>query len=143
MIRDQEGRQGYGPRQKNMAPLVKFASLPAKYAPKRKLIDFALPAWRTKLGEFVDQDLMSFINGLYQDKVFRTQKEFNDAYDHGVAELLNWTNKPMVLSAEDVESLEATHKNGGFDFVDPARLDKLLAKLKTHLETGEKGIFVY
>ena len=31
----------------------------------------------------------------------------------------------------------------GFDFIEPVKLDKLLTKMKAHLETGEKVIFVY
>ena len=127
----------------NKMATVKFATIPLKYAPKRKMVDFALPQWRNRFGEFTDQDLSSFINNLYQDKVFKTQKEFNDAYDMGVVELLNWQNKPMVLEREDIQSLEETHKNGGFDFIEPVKLDKLLIKMKAFLETGEKVIFVY
>ena len=122
---------------------VKFATIPLKYAPKRKMVDFALPQWRNKFGEFDDQDLTSFINNLYQDKVFKTQQEFNEAYDNRLLELLNWGNKPMVLAREDISSLEETHKGGGFDFIEPVKLDKLLIKMKAFLETGEKVIFVY
>jgi len=122
---------------------VKFATIPLKYAPKRKMVDFALPQWRNRFGEFTDQDLLSFINNLYQDKVFKTQKEFNEAYDNRLLELLNWDNKPMVLERQDIQSLEETHKNGGFDFIEPVKLDKLLTKMKAFLETGEKVIFVY
>jgi len=122
---------------------VKFATIPLKYAPKRKMVDFALPQWRNRFGEFTDQDLLSFINNLYQDKVFKTQQEFNEAYDNRLLELLNWDNKPMVLERQDIQSLEETHKNGGFDFIEPVKLDKLLTKMKAFLETGEKVIFVY
>jgi len=122
---------------------VKFATIPLKYAPKRKMVDFSLPQWRNRFGEFTDQDLSSFINNLYQDKVFKTQKEFNEAYDNRLLELLNWNNKPMVLEREDIQSLEETHKGGGFDFIEPVKLDKLLIKMKAFLETGEKVIFVY
>ena len=107
------------------------------------MVDFALPQWRNKFGEFDDQDLASFINNMYQDKVFKTQKEFNEAYDNRFLDLLNWRNKPMVLAREDIASLEATHRNGGFDFIEPVKLDKLLIKMKAYLETGEKVIFVY
>jgi hypothetical protein len=122
---------------------VKFATIPLKYAPKRKMVDFALPQWRNRFGEFTDQDLSSFINNLYQDKVFKTQKEFNEAYDNRFLELLYWGNKTMLLSREDILSLEETHKNGGFDFIEPAKLNKLFDKMKAFLETGEKVIFVY
>ena len=126
-----------------MARMVKFASMPLKYAPKRKMIDFALPKWRNKMGEFQDPDIEGFINTLYQDRTFKTRKEFNEAYDNRLLELLNWNNKPMVLEREDIQSLEETHKNGGFDFIEPVKLDKLLIKMKAFLETGEKVIFVY
>ena len=49
---------------------LKFACIPAKYAPKRKMIDFSLPKWRTKYGEFTHPDLTQWANSLYQSKVF-------------------------------------------------------------------------
>jgi hypothetical protein len=122
---------------------VKFATIPLKYAPKRKMVDFSLPQWRNKFGEFEDQDIASFINNIYQDRVFKTQKEFNEAYDNRLIELLHWRNKPMVLTPEDITSFEETHKNGGFDFIEPVKLDKLIMKMKAYLETGEKIVFVY
>jgi hypothetical protein len=47
-----------------------------KFAPKRKLIDFAMPKWRNKIGEFDSPD-----------KVFPVRAEFNRAYDEGCC---NW-----------------------------------------------------
>ena len=126
-----------------MAFLVKFASMPAKYAPKRKTVNFSLPKWRNKLGELEDQDVSSFINNLYQDRIFKTQKEFNDAYDNRHLDLLHWGNKPMILTREDVAVFETTHKNGAFDTTNPDIIDKILTKMKAHLETGEKILFVY
>ena len=68
--------------------MLKFATLPVKYAPKRKFIEFAKPKWHNKLGEFSDPDVLSWINNLYQDKVFKTPKDFNFtmrvSMDHGV-----------------------------------------------------------
>jgi hypothetical protein len=125
-----------------MAPLVKFASIPAKYAPKRKMVNFSLPQWRTKLGEFEDEDIGSFINNLYQDKVFKTSKEFNEAYDNRLLDLLHWRNKPMALTRDDITEFEEVHKNGAFDRTKPGAVDALLTKIKAHLATGEKVIFV-
>jgi hypothetical protein len=125
------------------ATIVKFAAIPLKYAPKRKLVDFSLPQWRNKLAEVDDQDVASFINGAYQDKVFKTAKEFNETYDAGLWDVLNWRNKPMVLDKDDITLFEEVHKNGGFDRVEPIKLDKLILKMKAMLETGEKVIFVY
>ena len=126
-----------------MAFLVKFASMPVKYAPKRKTVNFSLPKWRHKLGELEDQDVSSFINNLYQDRIFKTRKEFNDAYDNRLLDLLHWGNKPMILTREDVAVFETTHKNGAFDTTNPVIIDKILTKMKAHLETGEKILFVY
>jgi hypothetical protein len=123
--------------------MVKFASIPLKFAPKRKMIDFAMPKWRNKMGEFEDEDIASFINNIYQDRTFNTQKEFNDAYDNRLLDLLHWGNKPMILTREDITSFEEVHRNGAFDRVPPSTVDKLLIKMKAHLETGEKVIFVY
>ena len=124
--------------------MVKFACIPLKYAPKRKFIDFSLPAWRTKLGEFDHPDLNQWTNSLYQTKVFKTPKEFNEAYDLGHLETLYWRNKPMVLTKEDVEAFAAEHADGAFDdAVKPGVVEKLIAKMRASLETGEKVVFVY
>ena len=37
--------------------LAKFATVPIKYAPKRKFLEFAVPQWKNKLGEFSDPDV--------------------------------------------------------------------------------------
>ena len=128
--------------------LAKFATVPTKYAPKRKLIGFAAPQWKNKLGEFSDPDVLSWINRLYQDKAFPTQKEFNAAYDAAISmgvmpsEMVSWRNKPMVLSKEDVANFEEEFSGGAFDGSQTAA-QKTLAKMKAALETGEKVIFVY
>jgi hypothetical protein len=126
-----------------MTHLVKFACIPKQFAPKRKMVNFALPKWRAKMGEFDDVDLHSFVNNIYQAKVFTTRKEFNDAYDMRNTYMLFWDQKPMILSKEDVASFEETHKGEGFDHVKPEALDKLIRRMKTVLEGGEKVIFVY
>ena len=123
--------------------IVKFASIPMQYAPKRKLIDFSLPKWRNKLGEFQDDDIYSFINGIYQDRVFKTQKEFNETYDAGLVDQLNWRNKPMIFKKEDLVELEEAHRGSAFDRVEPIKIDKLITKMKAVFEFGEKVIFVY
>jgi hypothetical protein len=128
--------------------LAKFASIPIKYAPKRKVLEFAAPQWKNKLGEFSDQDVLSWVNRLYQDKAFPTQAEFNKAYDEGRAAGLSpgaavsWRNKTMVLTKEDVANFEEEFNGGGFDEAQIA-VEKTLKKMRAALETGEKVIFVY
>ena len=117
--------------------------MPLKYAPKRKTVNFSLPKWRNKLGEVEDEDVASFINSVYQDRTFKTQKEFNEAYDNRLLELLHWSNKPMILTRSDVTVFEEVHKNGAFDTIKPEVIDKLVAKMKACFETGEKVVFVY
>jgi hypothetical protein len=122
---------------------IKFATIPIKYAPKRKMVNFTAPQWRNKLAEIEDQDVLSFINSAYQDKVFPTQEAFNKAYDTRDTYTLHWGNKPMILTKEDVTVFEAVHLNGAFDQTKPGVIDKLITKMKAALETGEKVIFVY
>jgi hypothetical protein len=128
--------------------LVKFASIPIKYAPKRKFLEFAAPVWKNKLGEFSDPDVLSWINNLYQDKAFPTREAFNKAYDAaldaGVMPSTNvsWRNKTMVLTKEDVDNFEEEFKEGAFDGSQIAA-QKTLTKMRAALETGEKVIFVY
>jgi hypothetical protein len=127
---------------------AKFASIPTKFAPKRKLLEFAAPQWKNKLGEFSDPDVLSWINNLYQDKAFPTREAFNKAYDAaldagmmpsaGVA----WRNKTMVLSLADVDNFEEEFKAGAFEGSQTAAA-KTLQKMRAALETGEKVIFVY
>ena len=88
---------------------IKFACIPAQYAPKRKMIDFALPKWRTKLAEFNHPDLVQWAHDLYQTKVFPTREAFNEAYDLKL-DSLYWRNKPMILKAEDIAAFEAEHQ---------------------------------
>ena len=128
--------------------LVKFATVPIKYAPKRKFLEFAKPQWHNKLGEFSDPDVLSWINNLYQDKAFPTREAFNKAYDAaldagmmpsvGVA----WRNKTMVLSLADVDNFEEEFKGGAFEG-SQAAAEKTLKKMRAALETGEKVIYVY
>lgn len=122
--------------------MLKFATLPVKYAPKRKFIGFAMPQWKNKLGEFDHPDVISWVNNLYQEKTFKTPKDFNEAYDSGLTEVLFWRNKPMVLHKEDIENFEGEFKEGAFDDVKVA-VQKTLTKMKAALETGEKVIIVY
>jgi len=123
--------------------LAKFASIPIKYAPKRKFLEFAKPQWHNKLGEFSDPDVLSWINNVYQDKAFPTREAFNKAYDDAArpAEGVAWGNKTMVLTKEDVDNFEEEFKGGAFYPRDAAQ--KTLTKMKAALETGEKVIFVY
>ena len=123
--------------------LVKFATVPIKYAPKRKFLEFAKPTWHNKLGEFSDPDILSWINNVYQDKAFPTREAFNKAYDDAArpAEGVAWGNKTMVLTKEDVDNFEEEFKGGAFYPRDAVQ--KLVTKMRAALETGEKVIFVY
>ena len=128
--------------------LAKFATVPIKYAPKRKFLEFAKPQWHNKLGEFSDPDVLSWINNVYQEKAFPTRAEFNKAYDDAVAVGLmpsagvSWRNKTMVLTKEDVANFEEEFKGGAFEGSQTAA-QKTLTKMRAALETGEKVIFVY
>jgi hypothetical protein len=121
------------------APIVKFATIPVKYAPKRKMIDFSLPQWRYKFTETSNEDVLSWVRQVYQSKTFTTQADFNKAYDTRDTYMLRWDNKTMVLTAEDVSNFE--DELCGEQGVVGA--DKWLNKMKAFLETGEKVIFVY
>ena len=128
--------------------MLKFASIPTKFAPKRKMIGFAAPQWKNKLGEFEHPDIASWVNNVYQAKAFPTQKEFNAAYDQAISmgvmpsEMVCWRNKTMVLTKEDIDNFEDEFNGGAFDGV-KAAAQKTLAKMRAALETGEKVIYVY
>lgn len=123
--------------------LAKFAAIPVKYAPKRKMIGFVAPQWKNKLGEFGDPDVLSWINNLYQEKTFKTPKDFNEAYDAGLTEVLYWHNKTMVITKDDVENFEEEFNEGAFDDGPKDKIAKTLTKMKAALESGEKVLFVY
>lgn len=128
--------------------LVKFASIPIKYAPKRKFLEFAAPQWKNKLGEFSDPDVLSWINNIYQDKAFPTREAFNKAYDAAIdaglrpSDGVSWRNKTMILTKEDVDNFEEEFKGGAFDRSQTAA-QKTLSKMRAALESGEKVLFVY
>jgi len=130
------------------ATLAKFASIPIKYAPKRKFIEFAAPQWKNKLGEFSDPDVLSWINNIYQDKAFPTRAAFNKAYDDAVASGLRpsdgvcWRNKTMILTKEDVDNFEEEFKGGAF-YGSQTPAQKLVTKMRAALASGEKVLFVY
>jgi hypothetical protein len=123
--------------------MLKFACVPAKYAPKRKFVNFALPKWRQKLAEFEsNQDVQSWVNNLYQDKVFPTRSEFNRAYDLND---VNWDHKPMVISHEDLGNFELELRDGGFGDMGSAeftKAEKLLKRMRDVMKV-EKIVFVY
>lgn len=128
--------------------LAKFASIPIKYAPKRKVLEFAAPQWKNKLGEFSDLDVLSWINRLYQDKAFPTREAFIKAYDAALdagimpSTRVSWCNKTMVLTKEDVDNFEEEFSDGAFDGSQTSA-QKLVTKMRAALETGEKVIYVY
>ena len=119
-----------------------------KFAPKRKLVNFALPKWRQKLAELEDPDVKSWINDLYQTRTFPSREEFNKAYDEYIstnratADVLFWTNKPMTITKEDFKNFESEFNDGAFDESRFA-VEKLIGRMRAVLETGEKVIFVY
>jgi len=120
--------------------MATFATIPVKFAPKRKFIDFALPQWKNKIGEFDSPDILSWVSNLYQDKVFPTSAEFNLAYDEGRHK---WEHRTMIISKEDLESFEEEHEGGGFeDTTKPGSVAKFLEKARKALES-EKVLFVY
>ena len=127
--------------------LAKFASIPIKYAPKRKFLEFAAPQWKNKLGEFSDPDILSWINNLYQDKAFPTREAFNKAYDAALdagmmpSAGVSWRNKTMVLTKEDIDNFQEEFNGGAFYPRDAVQ--KLVTKMRAAVETGEKVIFVY
>lgn len=121
---------------------LKFATVPLKYAPKRKVLEFAKPQWHTKLGEFDHPDLISWVNNIYQEKAFPSRAAFNQAYDAMGPTGVCWRNKTMILTKEDVKNFEDEFNGGAFDDVRTVA-QKTLVKLKAALETGEKAIFVY
>ena len=128
--------------------LAKFASIPIKFAPKRKFLEFAAPQWKNKLGEFSDPDILSWINRLYQDKAFPTREAFNKAYDAALdagmmpSTRVSWRNKTMVLTKDDVANFVEEFDGGAFCGSETAA-QKLLTKMQAVLEKGEKVIFVY
>lgn len=117
---------------------VTFSSVPLKYAPKRKFLEFAKPTWHNKLGEFKDPDILCWVNNVYQARAFPTRAAFNKAYDDAVAigmmpsQAVSWRNKTMVLTKEDLKDLKEEFGSE----------DKLLAKIERAL-AAEKVIFVY
>ena len=127
--------------------LVKFATVPIKYAPKRKFLEFAKPQWHNKLGEFSDPDILSWVGNVYHDKAFPTREAFNKAYDDAAAagmrpaEGVAWGNKTMVLTKEDVANFAEEFGGGAFEGSQIAA-QKTLMKMRAALETGEKVIFV-
>jgi len=131
-----------------MERLVKFATVPIKYAPKRKFLEFAKPQWHNKLGEFSDPDILSWVGNVYHDKAFPTREAFNKAYDDAAAvgmrpaQGVTWGNKTMVITKEDVASF-AEEFDGGAFCGSQIGAQKLVTKMKAALETGEKVIFVY
>jgi hypothetical protein len=107
--------------------------------------DFSLLKSRQKLVEFEsNQDVQSWVNNLYQDRVFPSRKEFNRAYDLNT-DMLSWDHKPMVLTSEDAGNFETELKEGGFG--DPGTLDfvkaqKLVKRMRDVQGVG-KIVFVY
>jgi hypothetical protein len=117
---------------------VTFSSVVAKYAPKRKFLEFAKPNWHNKLGEFKDPDILCWVNNVYQSKAFKTRADFNKAYDDAIAVGLmpsagvSWRNKTMILTKENLKELKEEFSGE----------QKLLAKIERAL-AAEKVIFVY
>ena len=120
--------------------MATFATIPLKFAPKRKFIGFSRPKWINKVGEFDSPDILSWVSNLYQDKMFPTRAEFNRAYDEHSC---NWEHTTMILSKEDLDALEEEHKGGAFeDTTKPGAVTKFLEKARKAL-ANEKVVYVY
>lgn len=122
--------------------MVKFAIVPLKYAPKRKILGFVLPQCMVRVGEFHGQDIVTWVNNIYQNKVFPDRDDFNAAYDRAIrpSEAVCWRNKTMMLTAEDLANFDDELKEGAFEDED---VKKTLARLKDAIASGEKAVFVY
>lgn len=120
--------------------MATFATIPVKFAPKRKFIGFSMPKWRTKIGEFDSPDILSWVSNLYQDKMFPTRSEFNLAYDE---RRCDWEHRTMIISKEDLNALEEEHREGAFeDTTKPGLVNKFLEKARKALES-DKVVYVY
>ena len=117
----------------------RFASIPVKFATKRKMVGFAPPVWKNKLGEFDDPDLRSWVLDRFQLKSFPTREDFNRAYDGGYH---RWEGQAMVLNKEDIEDLQEQFDEGAFDDGPKDKIEKLLTRARAHMEC-EKVVFVY
>ena len=124
--------------------MLKFGCIAAEFAPKRKLVNFSKPKFYKKLGEFVDIDMTSWVNNLYQDKTFKTFEEYRTAYDEYIAsgrthdKVLFWRSKPMILSNDDISNFKSEIDGGAFE----TPLSKLFEKIQKAQNEG-KVIFVY
>jgi hypothetical protein len=120
--------------------MATFATIPMKFAPKRKFIGFSRPKWINKVGEFESPDILSWVNNLYQDKMFPTRSDFNRAYDEGCCD---WEHRTMILNKEDLDAFEEEHKGGAFeDTTKPGSVSKFLEKARKAL-ASEKVVYVY
>ena len=120
---------------------LKFACIPIKFAPKKKITDFALPRFRQKLVELEnDPDVMSWVTNVYQERAFPTREAFNKAYDSDTW-AVKWANKPMVLKESDIASFEEEFKEGGFEGK-PEVYQKLIRSMR-EVMAKEKIVFVY
>jgi hypothetical protein len=81
------------------------------------------------------------VNNLYQERTFFTSKEFNEAYDFGDSYTLNWMNKPMVITKENIAEFEDVFRAGGFEG-NPAVYEKLIKRMKDVM-AADKIVFVY
>lgn len=120
---------------------IKFACVPTKYAPQKKLVDFHLPQWRQKLLEFPsDPDVQGWVSNLYQSRAFKTREDFIKYYDEDT-ESVKWSHKPMIITSEDIDDFEEVLKNGGFD-LQPALYEKLVKRMRDAMKK-DKIVFVY
>lgn len=89
-----------------------------------------------QLGDFPELDIWG--NNLYQDKIFKTRKEFNEAWDNyvttngGGADTLFRRGKEVVLTLEDVKNLHDCNSENEFD----SDHSKLIGKLKRRIKKG-------
>jgi hypothetical protein len=120
---------------------IKFACIPVKFAPKKKITNFALPRFRQKLTDFEnDPDVMGWVSNVYQERVFPTQEDFNKSYDEDTWSV-RWMNRPMVLTRDDIAEFERVFNEGGFEGK-PEVYQKLIRRIREVMEK-EKIVFVY
>lgn len=62
--------------------------------------------WRTNIACLDDPDILSWINNLYQGRRFPTRQEFNETYDRGDNDVLNWRHRLTLISSDDVSAFE-------------------------------------
>jgi hypothetical protein len=87
------------------------------------------------LGDY--PELNSWVNNLYQDKIFPTRTEFNKAYDENDPRIHRGSQE-VILTPEDLAQLESEIEDGDFE----EDYTELISKIKSLFEC-EKIVFFY